>query len=55
MTALFNHFDSVTARKLTRNSYSSNRVIDNGVETVTVTEDGKIKSKTVNGQPQLTN
>jgi len=31
------------------------RVLENGVETVTVIEDGKIKSKTVNGQPQLTN
>lgn len=30
-------------------------VIDNGIETVTVIEDGKIKSKTVNGQAQITN
>jgi len=34
---------------------ASDRVIDNGVETVTVIENGRIKSKTVNGQPQLTN
>lgn len=31
------------------------RVVDNGVETVTVTENGQVKSKTVNGQQQLTN
>jgi len=28
------------------------RVIENGVETVTVTEDGTLKSKTVNGVSQ---
>lgn len=29
------------------------RVIENGVETITVHEDGVLKSKTVNGTPQL--
>lgn len=28
------------------------RMSENGVETVTVEEDGVLKSKTVNGQPQ---
>lgn len=31
------------------------KVFENGVETVTVIENGKVKSKTVNGQAQLTN
>ena len=31
---------------------SSFRVIENGVETVTVEEDGIVKSLTVNGEPQ---
>ena len=32
-------------------SYNS-RVVDNGVETVTVEEDGILKTKTVNGEMQ---
>lgn len=31
---------------------NDDRVLENGVETVTIVEDGKLKSKTINGVPQ---
>jgi len=33
-------------------SFCSPRVIENGVETITVIEDGELKSRTINGVPQ---
>ena len=32
--------------------FTLHRVVENGVETVTIEENGTLKSKTVNGQPQ---
>lgn len=33
--------------------FLSYRVIENGIETVTVIENGQLKSRTVNGVPQM--
>ena len=46
---------STSVKTVNGKRIETKRVVDNGVETVTVTENGKITSKTVNGQPQLTN
>lgn len=45
---------STSVKNINGKRIETKRVVDNGVETVTVIEDGKIKSQTVNGQPQLT-
>lgn len=46
---------STSVKMVNGKRIETKRVVDNGVETVTVTENGQVKSKTVNGQPQLTN
>lgn len=46
---------STSVKTVNGKRIETKRVVDNGVETVTVTENGQLKSKTVNGQPQLTN
>lgn len=46
---------TTSIKRVNGKTIETKRVIDNGVETVTVIEDGRIKSKTVNGQAQLTN
>lgn len=46
---------STSVKTINGKRIETKRVVDNGVETVTVIENGQVKSKTVNGQPQLTN
>lgn len=46
---------STSVKTVNGKRIETKRVVDNGVETVTVIENGQVKSKTVNGQPQLTN
>lgn len=46
---------STSVKTVNGKRVETKRVVDNGVETVTVIENGQIKSKTVNGQQQLTN
>lgn len=44
---------STTTKKVNGKTIVTKKVVDNGVETTTVTEDGKVTSHTVNGVPQL--
>lgn len=46
---------STSVKTVNGKRIETKRVVDNGVETVIISENGQIKSKTVNGQPQLTN
>lgn len=46
---------STSVKVVNGKKIETRRVVENGVETVTITENGQIKSKTINGQPQLTN
>lgn len=46
---------STSVKTVNGKKIETKTVVENGIETVTVIEDGKLKSKTVNGQPQLTN
>lgn len=46
---------STSVKTINGKRIETKRVVDNGVETVTVIENGEVKSKTVNGQAQLTN
>lgn len=46
---------STSVKTVNGKKIETKKVVENGVETVTVIENGKVKSKTVNGQPQLTN
>lgn len=46
---------STSVKTINGKRIETKRVVDNGVETITVTENGRLKSKTVNGQAQLTN
>jgi DnaJ family protein B protein 6 len=46
---------STSVKTVNGKRIETKRVVDNGVETVTVIENGQVKSRTVNGQPQLTN
>lgn len=46
---------STSVKTVNGKRIETKRVVENGVETVTVIENGQIKSKTVDGQPQLTN
>uniref|UniRef100_A0A6G1SMB0 DnaJ subfamily B member 6 n=1 Tax=Aceria tosichella TaxID=561515 RepID=A0A6G1SMB0_9ACAR len=46
---------STSVKTVNGKRIETKRVVDNGVETVTVIENGQVKSKTVNGQQQLTN
>lgn len=46
---------STSVKTVNGKKVETKKVVENGVETVTVIENGKVKSKTVNGQPQLTN
>lgn len=43
---------SVSTKCINGRTIVTTKVVENGVETVTVEENGRIKSKTVNGQPQ---
>lgn len=46
---------TTSIKRINGKTIETKKVVDNGVETVTVIEDGQVKSKTVNGQAQLTN
>lgn len=46
---------STSIKRVNGRTIETKKVVENGVETVTITENGRVTNKTINGQPQLTN